>query len=116
MRQPGGIRPQPGRLLESPRATAHETMSKAFTRETDAADDDDGDAGAAPPLPAGTRNYLTPQGWGRLRAELFGLGVFWCPGYALTSEDVIVVDSVNYMVFQNVYRNLNADYYALKLS
>ena len=43
-------------------------MNKAFTRETD---DDDGDEpGAAPPLPAGTRNYMTPGGFSRLSAEL----------------------------------------------
>ena len=100
MRQPGGIRPQPGRLLESPRATAHETMSKAFTRETDAADDDDGDAGAAPPLPAGTRNYLTPQGWGRLRAELFGL---------LDDERPKLVETVAWAA-KNGDRSENGDY------
>ena len=44
-------------------------MNKAFTRESDAEDDDgdgDGDA-AAPALPAGTRNYMTPAGYSRLR-------------------------------------------------
>ena len=100
MRQPGGIRPQPGRLLESPRATANETMSKAFTRETDTADDDDGDAGAAPPLPAGTRNYLTPQGWGRLRAELFGL---------LDDERPKLVETVAWAA-KNGDRSENGDY------
>lgn len=43
-------------------------MSKAFTKETDADDDDDGSAGL-PPLPAGAKNYLTPQGYARLREE-----------------------------------------------
>ena len=43
-------------------------MSKAFTRETDAADDDGDDV--ASPLPAGTRNYMTPGGFARLSAEL----------------------------------------------
>jgi len=43
-------------------------MSKAFVRE-DAAGDDDG-APEAPPLPAGTRNYMTPGGFARLKAEL----------------------------------------------
>jgi transcription elongation factor GreB len=45
-------------------------MNKAFTREestTDAADDDVDDAS---PLPAGARNYMTPGGFGRLKAEL----------------------------------------------
>ncbi|RYD94668.1 MAG: transcription elongation factor GreB, partial [Sphingobacteriales bacterium] len=43
-------------------------MSKAFTRETDQ-EDDDGD-GALPPLPPGGKNYITPSGHARLRAEL----------------------------------------------
>jgi transcription elongation factor GreB len=43
-------------------------MSKAFTRESDDADDDLEDAGA--PLPAGSRNYMTPGGFARLSAEL----------------------------------------------
>ena len=48
-------------------------MSKAFTRENDAApDDEEGDA-ALPPLPAGTRNYMTPAGYRRLRDELMTL-------------------------------------------
>ena len=42
-------------------------MSKAFTRESDGEDDDDV---ALPPLPAGGRNYITPQGYARLRDEL----------------------------------------------
>ncbi len=42
-------------------------MSKAFTRESEG---DDEDEGGLPPLPAGTRNYITPQGYARLRAEL----------------------------------------------
>jgi transcription elongation factor GreB len=44
-------------------------MSKAFTRETDG-DDDDDETAAAAPLPAGSRNYVTPQGYARLRGEL----------------------------------------------
>ena len=43
-------------------------MSKAFTRETDAADEDD-EGGGLPPLPAGSKNYLTPAGYARLQAE-----------------------------------------------
>lgn len=41
-------------------------MSKAFTKETDA-DEDDGHE--LPPLPAGTKNYMTPGGYARLRSE-----------------------------------------------
>jgi transcription elongation factor GreB len=47
-------------------------MSKAFTRESDAEDDDE-DMGALPPLPAGARNYITPAGYRRLRQELMSL-------------------------------------------
>ena len=43
-------------------------MSKAFVRE-DAGEEDDG-APQAPALPAGTRNYMTPDGFARLKAEL----------------------------------------------
>ena len=43
-------------------------MSKAFTKETDADDDDLPDTAAA--LPAGTKNYLTPLGFDRLMSEL----------------------------------------------
>jgi transcription elongation factor GreB len=43
-------------------------MNKAFTRETDDADDDAPEG--APPLPAGTKNYMTPGGFARLKAEL----------------------------------------------
>jgi len=44
-------------------------MNKAFTRETDDADDDDA-PDAAPLLPQGTRNYMTPGGFARLKGEL----------------------------------------------
>ena len=44
-------------------------MNKAFTRETDDADDDDAPE-SAPLLPAGTRNYMTPGGFARLKEEL----------------------------------------------
>jgi transcription elongation factor GreB len=43
-------------------------MSKAFTRESDDAAEDGEDL--ASPLPAGTRNYMTPGGFARLSAEL----------------------------------------------
>jgi transcription elongation factor GreB len=44
-------------------------MSKAFTKETDDGDEDDlpEESGA---LPAGTKNYMTPEGFARLRGEL----------------------------------------------
>ncbi|MFO1284113.1 MAG: transcription elongation factor GreB [Burkholderiales bacterium] len=45
-------------------------MNKAFTREdaTEAPDDDELEG--APPIPAGSRNYMTPGGFARLKAEL----------------------------------------------
>jgi transcription elongation factor GreB len=44
-------------------------MSKAFTRE-DAAPDDDFDGEEENPIPAGSKNYVTPAGWRRMRDEL----------------------------------------------
>ncbi|MEQ1661274.1 MAG: transcription elongation factor GreB [Thiobacillus sp.] len=43
-------------------------MNKAFVKESDAADDDE-DEIAVPPLPAGTKNYMTPRGYAQLDAE-----------------------------------------------
>jgi transcription elongation factor GreB len=43
-------------------------MSKAFTKETDAADDDGPDD--APALPTGIKNYMTPGGFQKLQDEL----------------------------------------------
>ena len=44
-------------------------MSKAFTSEETPADDEE-DVPDASPLPAGSRNYMTPGGFARLRREL----------------------------------------------
>jgi transcription elongation factor GreB len=45
-------------------------VSKAFTREDDAPEDDfDGDD-EQNPIPAGSKNYMTPHGWRRMRDEL----------------------------------------------
>jgi transcription elongation factor GreB len=44
-------------------------MNKAFVRE-DSTDADEDDGVQLPPLPPGGKNYLTPQGYARLRAEL----------------------------------------------
>lgn len=43
-------------------------MSKAFTRETEIELEDD--VAELPPLPQGTKNYMTPGGFARLKAEL----------------------------------------------
>jgi transcription elongation factor GreB len=76
-------------------------VNKAFTRETDDSDDD-GDEGnvALPPLPAGARNYLTPQGYARLRAELLTL---------LDDERPKVVETVSWAA-KNGDRSENGDY------
>jgi transcription elongation factor GreB len=46
-------------------------MSKAFTRENDEVEDDLADD--VPSLPAGVKNYITPQGFDRLRQEMLNL-------------------------------------------
>jgi transcription elongation factor GreB len=74
-------------------------MNKAFTRESDAGDDDD-DELALPPLPQGTKNYLTPQGYARLRGELMGL---------LDDERPKVVEVVSWAA-KNGDRSENGDY------
>ena len=71
-------------------------MSKAFTRETDADDDEVG----LPPLPAGGKNYITPQGYASLRAELFEL---------IDNERPKVVDIVHWAA-SNGDRSENGDY------
>lgn len=49
-------------------------MNKAFVKESSADDGDDGEDGSSlPALPAGARNYVTPAGYRRLRAELMHL-------------------------------------------
>ena len=54
----------------SSRLRQNQTMSKAFTKETDA-DHDEPPALLA--LPVGSKNYITPQGYARMRSELFEL-------------------------------------------
>ncbi|KQT14285.1 transcription elongation factor GreB [Ramlibacter sp. Leaf400] len=71
-------------------------MSKAFTRETDAEDDEE----APPALPAGGRNYITPQGYARLRAELLQL---------IDDERPKVVEVVHWAA-SNGDRSENGDY------
>src|SRR5690606_32977383 len=73
------------------------TMSKAFTRESDA-DDDEDDVPLAP-APQG-KNYLTRAGYDRLRAELFTL---------IDEERPRVVDVVHWAA-GNGDRSENGDY------
>ncbi len=74
-------------------------MNKAFTRETDSDDEDDLPPGASP-IPAGTRNYMTPAGYARLRAELLHL---------IDDERPRVVEVVHWAA-SNGDRSENGDY------
>ncbi|MFN7727068.1 MAG: transcription elongation factor GreB [Rubrivivax sp.] len=74
-------------------------MSKAFTKESEQDDDDDGSPGL-PPLPAGTRNYMTPAGYQRLRGELMQL---------LDVERPKIVEVVSWAA-KNGDRSENGDY------
>ena len=47
-------------------------MNKAFVKESGGEDDNDLDAGV-PPIPAGAKNYITPQGYRRIKDELLQL-------------------------------------------
>ena len=75
-------------------------MSKAFTRETDPSDDDDDGDVSAPSLPAGSKNYITVQGYQRLRAELLQL---------IDQERPKVVEVVSWAA-SNGDRSENGDY------
>ena len=46
-------------------------MNKAFVKETN--DDDEDMEGALPAIPAGSKNYITPQGYQRIKDELLHL-------------------------------------------
>lgn len=72
-------------------------MSKAFTRETDQTDDEDI---GLPALPSGMRNYITPAGYARLRAELLDL---------IDNERPKVVEVVHWAA-SNGDRSENGDY------
>jgi transcription elongation factor GreB len=71
-------------------------MSKAFTRETDSEDDE----GPGPALPPSGRNYVTPGGYARLRAELLEL---------IDDERPKVVEVVHWAA-SNGDRSENGDY------
>ena len=72
-------------------------MSKAFTRESD---NDEDDALVLPELPAGGKNYITPQGYARLRGELLQL---------MDDERPKVVEAVHWAA-RNGDRSENGDY------
>lgn len=73
-------------------------MSKAFTKETDTDDDDDL---SLPPLPAGGKNYITPQGYARLKDELLDL---------IDNERPKMVEVVHWAA-SNGDRSENGDYH-----
>ena len=72
-------------------------MGKAFTKETDGANEDEL---ALPPLPAGGKNYITPAGYARLRDELLDL---------IDNERPKIVDVVHWAA-SNGDRSENGDY------
>ena len=72
-------------------------MNKAFTKETDA---DDEDELPVPRPPASGKNYITPQGYDRLRLELLDL---------IDNERPKVVDIVHWAA-SNGDRSENGDY------
>lgn len=73
-------------------------MSKAFVRDT--SDDDEDEQPALPKLPTNTRNYISPEGYARLRAELLAL---------IDEERPKVVDIVHWAA-SNGDRSENGDY------
>ena len=71
-------------------------MSKAFTKESDSDDEEPG----LPPLPAGGKNYITPAGFDRLKAELLEL---------IDNERPRIVEIVHWAA-SNGDRSENGDY------
>ena len=74
-------------------------MNKAFVREDSGDDEDDLPEGAAP-LPPGSKNYITPAGYERLRTELMHL---------IDTERPEVVSIVSWAA-SNGDRSENGDY------
>ena len=72
-------------------------MSKAFTKESDGDDDDEI---GLPPLPAGGKNYITPEGFARLKGELLEL---------IDNERPRIVEIVHWAA-SNGDRSENGDY------
>lgn len=72
-------------------------MSKAFTKESEGADDDEL---VLPALPAGGKNYITPGGYARLRGELLDL---------IDNERPKIVEIVHWAA-SNGDRSENGDY------
>jgi len=75
-------------------------MSKAFTKENDSPDPDEDDGPSLPAIPKGSRNYMTPQGYARLRGEFMQL---------LDVERPKIVEIVSWAA-KNGDRSENGDY------
>jgi transcription elongation factor GreB len=75
-------------------------MNKAFVKEPTGDEDDEDGGSGLPPLPAGTKNYMTPAGYRRLREELVTL---------LDVERPKVVEVVSWAA-KNGDRSENGDY------
>jgi transcription elongation factor GreB len=73
-------------------------VNKAFTREASPEEEED-DAGL-PPIPSGGKNYITPQGYARIRSELLQL---------IDEERPKVVEIVHWAA-SNGDRSENGDY------
>ena len=73
-------------------------MNKAFVRETE--DDDEEDIDAPLQLPQGTRNYITPVGYARIKDEL---------NHLLRTERPNIVEVVHWAA-SNGDRSENGDY------
>jgi transcription elongation factor GreB len=72
-------------------------MNNVFTQETDGEEEDN----ALPPLPVGSKNYITPSGYANLRAELFEL---------MDNERPRMVEIVHWAA-SNGDRSENGDYH-----
>jgi len=94
--------PAPRTIAAAHNSRPEDALNKAFTREPegDNDSDDQGEGAALPPLPAGARNYLTPQGYRRLREELMTL---------LDDERPKIVEIVSWAA-KNGDRSENGDY------
>jgi transcription elongation factor GreB len=79
---------------------SQDAMSKAFTKESDSDEQDDGLEAAAASLPGGGKNYITPEGFARLRDELVNL---------MDVERPQVVEAVHWAA-KNGDRSENGDY------
>lgn len=74
-------------------------MNKAFTKESDS-DEFDDDSATVPDSPLSGKNYITPQGYNRLRLELLNL---------IDNERPKIVDIVHWAA-SNGDRSENGDY------